>query len=309
MRNLRSIPLRPVVPLVALLVVASWLGAPSSALASPATRDDVERARLALAHLVDEADRVERGLGRLAGRLRATGRALDAARTELRAARRLHGAQALETRAARRAVRAVERRRDALRGRHGVLRDEALRLARSRAVVVGGLDLETRRRALRAVRADAAADPVERFLAAVAAEPRAGSSAGALTDLDGDAAPAPSGIGAVAAAHALTQVGVPYRAAGASPETGFDCSGLLYWAFAQAGLAIPRSSGDIWAAGARVPIDRLAPGDIVSFRDQGHVGIYLGGGLYVHSTESGDVVSVDPIERRDDLDGAVRLGA
>jgi cell wall-associated NlpC family hydrolase len=115
-------------------------------------------------------------------------------------------------------------------------------------------------------------------------------------------------LGAIAAAYALTQLGVPYRAAGYSPTMGFDCSGLLYWAFAQAGAEIPRSSGDIWRAGRRVTRAAAQPGDLVSFHGQGHIGLYLGEGLYVHSTKAGDVVRVHAIADRSDLDGFVRLG-
>jgi cell wall-associated NlpC family hydrolase len=89
---------------------------------------------------------------------------------------------------------------------------------------------------------------------------------------------------------------------------GFDCSGLLYWAFAQAGAEIPRSSGDIWRAGRRVTRAAAQPGDLVSFHGQGHIGLYLGEGLYVHSTKAGDVVRVHAIADRSDLDGFVRLG-
>ena len=99
-----------------------------------------------------------------------------------------------------------------------------------------------------------------------------------------------------------------YTPGGFSPTTGFDCSGLVYWAFAQAGLPIPRSSWQIWDAGRRVSRADAQPGDIVSFHGQGHVGIYLGDGLYVHSTKSGDVVRVHALADRSDLDGIVRLG-
>jgi cell wall-associated NlpC family hydrolase len=127
--------------------------------------------------------------------------------------------------------------------------------------------------------------------------------------LDGaPATPDASGPGAIAAAFALTQLGTPYRAAGYSPATGFDCSGLLYWAFAQAGQSIPRSSWQIWDAGHRVTRAAAQPGDLVSFHGQGHIGIYLGDGLYVHSTKAGDVVRVHAIADRSDLDGFVRLG-
>jgi cell wall-associated NlpC family hydrolase len=187
-----------------------------------------------------------------------------------------------------------------------------------RAVVLAGLSLEMRQRVLRAdhVRRRAAharrATAVHPALLAPVPLEAAGAPGDNGVDLarrlDAEAqAPAASGTGAIAAAYALTQLGVRYASGGMSPRTGFDCSGLLYWAFAQAGLAIPRTSWQIWAAGRRVPRSEAQPGDVVSFHGQGHVGIYLGHGLYVHSVQSGDVVSVHALSDRTDLDGFVRL--
>ena len=188
-----------------------------------------------------------------------------------------------------------------------------------RAVVLAGLSLDMRARVLRAdrvrqlrARARRAASPTAPLLAPVALQPPAATGdngADLAQQLDGTAsAPAASGPGAIAAAYALTQLGVAYRAGGMSPHSGFDCSGLVYWAFAQAGLPVPRSSWQIWDAGRRVSRADAQPGDIVSFHGQGHVGIYLGHGLYVHSTKSGDVVRVHALADRSDLDGFVRLG-
>lgn len=188
-----------------------------------------------------------------------------------------------------------------------------------RAVVLGGLSLEMRQRVLRAdrarqrqARARRAASREQVLLAPVelTAPAAVGDNGTDLArQLDGAAAPLPaSGPGAIAAAYALTQLGTPYRAAGYSPEQGFDCSGLIYWAFAQAGHDVPRSSWQIWDAGRRIARSAAQPGDIVSFHGQGHVGIYVGDGLYVHSTKAGDVVRVHAIADRSDLDGFVRLG-
>ena len=176
----------------------------------------------------------------------------------------------------------------------------------ARRVVLRALPLDLRQRALRRAargerterRAPRVASPLVALATGPAAPPAARRSA----------ASEPSGIGAVALAYALTQVGTPYRTAGESPG-GFDCSGLLWWAFGQAGLGIPRTSSDIYDDALRIPRREAAPGDIVSFHGEGHVGLYLGGGLYVHSTRSGDVVRVSPLSDRTDLDGFVRLAA
>jgi len=118
---------------------------------------------------------------------------------------------------------------------------------------------------------------------------------------------ATSGIGAVAASIALTQLGRPYQWAGSSPATGFDCSGLVSWAFGQAGLPLPHQSAAIFALGTRIPLAQALPGDVVSFGGEGHVGIYLGGGLYVHSPQSGDVVRIENVFAHGGLDGIVRI--
>ncbi len=120
-------------------------------------------------------------------------------------------------------------------------------------------------------------------------------------------APPSSSVGGSAASIALGALGVPYRWAGSSPETGFDCSGLIAWAYAQVGVSLPHNAAAIYAMGTPVPIEALEPGDIVSFRGSGHAGIYIGGGQYVHAPQTGDVVKVSSVFSRTDMDGAVRV--
>jgi len=108
------------------------------------------------------------------------------------------------------------------------------------------------------------------------------------------APPPASGVGAAAAGVAMQYLGVPYVWAGASPS-GFDCSGLVVYAFAQAGRSgLPHFTGSLMNMGTRVSQDQLAPGDLV-FAHAGHVGIYIGGGQMVHAPHSGDVVRVAPV--------------
>jgi cell wall-associated NlpC family hydrolase len=215
--------------------------------------------------------------------------------------------------------RALERTRRQLRADLAASRAQVAKAQARRAVVLGGLSLVQRQRVLRAdrtrqrqARARRATAHERTLLTPVALAPEGAPGANGVALAARLAAPpraaAAPGLGAIAAAYALTQLGVPYRAAGYSPTMGFDCSGLLYWAFAQAGAEIPRSSGDIWRAGRRVTRAAAQPGDLVSFHGQGHIGLYLGEGLYVHSTKAGDVVRVHAIADRSDLDGFVRLG-
>jgi cell wall-associated NlpC family hydrolase len=104
-------------------------------------------------------------------------------------------------------------------------------------------------------------------------------------------APKPT-LGARAAAIALQAVGVPYRWGGASPASGFDCSGLIYWAYGRLGIEIPHSSYALYALGRRVARSRMRPGDLLFFSGLGHVGLYLGRGRMVHAPQSGRTVEV-----------------
>src|SRR6201999_1199645 len=87
-----------------------------------------------------------------------------------------------------------------------------------------------------------------------------------------------------------------------TPQTGFDCSGLMQWAYAQAGIQTPRVTYDqIDAANAiKVPdINDLKPGDMVFFSNAGdvhHVGMYLGAHMFLHAPHTGDVVKVSSLD-------------
>jgi len=98
--------------------------------------------------------------------------------------------------------------------------------------------------------------------------------------------------------RALSFVGVNYRRGGESPETGFDCSGLVRHVFRESlGLALPRTSRDISRVGETIHREALQPGDLVFFntlrRGFSHVGIYLGEHRFVHAPASGGEVRVE----------------
>ena len=103
----------------------------------------------------------------------------------------------------------------------------------------------------------------------------------------------------------MQYLGVPYVWGGASPS-GFDCSGLASYAYAQIGKSVPHYTVAIWNAFPKVPSDQLQPGDLVFYRGLGHMGIYIGGGQYVHAPQTGDVVKVTSMSERSDYVGAVR---
>jgi cell wall-associated NlpC family hydrolase len=106
-------------------------------------------------------------------------------------------------------------------------------------------------------------------------------------------APPSTHTGAVGAA--LSQLGTPYVWAGAAPG-GFDCSGLVMWAFAQVGVSLPHSSYAMYGYGVPVSRDQLEAGDIVFFDGLGHVGIYIGNGQFVHAPHTGDVVKISSLD-------------
>lgn len=100
------------------------------------------------------------------------------------------------------------------------------------------------------------------------------------------------------ALQALAYLGVPYRAAGLSPQTGFDCSGLVAFVYREgAGMALPRNSFDLSRVGQPIERAALKPGDLVFYntqsRDFSHVGIYLGEDRFIHAPSSGGEVRVE----------------
>jgi cell wall-associated NlpC family hydrolase len=102
--------------------------------------------------------------------------------------------------------------------------------------------------------------------------------------------------GQIAVQAALTRIGDPYVWGAAGPGQ-FDCSGLVMWAFQQAGISLPHSSYAQAAGGQPVSRDQMQPGDVVSYySDASHVGIYIGDGMMVHASTFGVPVRVAPVD-------------
>jgi len=129
-----------------------------------------------------------------------------------------------------------------------------------------------------------------------------------------------------ALAEAKKHMGTPYQWGGSTPRTGFDCSGLVQWAYAKAGIVLPRTSEQQILASNGTAVDRshLRAGDLVFFRDAGgdvhHVGISLGGDKFINAPHTGASVRVDDLNdsyyarefaggRRFDLSGSAGAGA
>lgn len=102
--------------------------------------------------------------------------------------------------------------------------------------------------------------------------------------------------GAIAVQAALTRIGDPYSWGAAGPGA-FDCSGLVMWAFQQAGISLPHSSYAQAAGGQAVSRDQMQPGDVVTYySDASHVAIYIGDGMMVHASTFGVPVRVAPVD-------------
>jgi len=114
---------------------------------------------------------------------------------------------------------------------------------------------------------------------------------GSLTP-DGYVAPPTQYSGVVGIA--MQYLGVPYVWGGSSPS-GFDCSGFVMYVYAQVGVSLPHYTGAQWGMGVPVSYGDLQPGDLVFFDGLGHVGIYIGGGEFIHSPHTGDVVRIDSL--------------
>ncbi|MBO9716062.1 MAG: C40 family peptidase [Pseudoxanthomonas sp.] len=115
--------------------------------------------------------------------------------------------------------------------------------------------------------------------------------------------------------RALSLVGTPYRYGGNTPDSGFDCSGLVNYVYRDMlDLRLPRSSKELAGVqGPRLAPERLASGDLVFFGSRGdvtHVGIYVGEGRFVHAPSSGGTVRLDQLDGpywRDHYSGAKRV--
>jgi peptidoglycan DL-endopeptidase CwlO len=164
---------------------------------------------------------------------------------------------------------------------YGTIKDEIARLQ----------EAERARQAQLAAQARAAAKEQESEPAPQPAS-SGGSSGGSPASQPVSAPPPSTHSGVVSIA--LQYLGVPYVWAGASPS-GFDCSGFTMYVYAQVGISLPHNAAMQYGLGSPVSRDRLAPGDLVFFNGLSHVGLYIGGGRFVHAPHTGDVVKISSL--------------
>jgi secretion/DNA translocation related TadE-like protein len=115
-----------------------------------------------------------------------------------------------------------------------------------------------------------------------------------------------SGVSTIVSLLALQHLGKPYVWGATGPDC-FDCSGLVCYVYAQIGVRLPRVTHSQALVGRAVTVHELEPGDLVFFRGNRHVGIYLGGGFYVHAPHSGDVVKISSLGSRSDVSACRRV--
>ena len=118
---------------------------------------------------------------------------------------------------------------------------------------------------------------------------------GVTVELPGGIAVAPPSRHGHVVAIAMRYLGIPYLWGGASPGTGFDCSGFVLYVYAQVGISLPHNAALQYGYGIPVARDELEPGDLVFFNNLGHDGIYIGNGQFIQSPRTGDVVKISSL--------------
>jgi cell wall-associated NlpC family hydrolase len=134
------------------------------------------------------------------------------------------------------------------------------------------------------------------------------SGGGSTNPVAADPPPVPAGAaGAIEAAE--SQIGVPYVWGGETPGVGFDCSGLVQWSWAQAGVSLPRTSGAQYEATTHIPLADIEPGDLLFYGPDGadHVAMYIGGGEMIEAPETGQSVHITGVRTGDDFAGVGRV--
>jgi cell wall-associated NlpC family hydrolase len=192
---------------------------------------------------------------------------------------------------------------------------EAARQAQLRAAARARLAAEARARAAQEAAAAAAVRAKAATVLTTTVAPPTPAAPPTVTPATTTVTPAPpvpvipAGPGhPQAATIALRYLGIPYLWGGSSPASGFDCSGLVMYVYAQLGISLPHYAAAQYQLGTPVDRSQLQPGDLVFFDALDHVGIYIGNGQFVHAPQTGDVVKITALaDFGDSYVGARRL--
>jgi peptidoglycan DL-endopeptidase CwlO len=198
--------------------------------------------------------------------------------------------------------------------RTAVLKTETAQLAADQAAQARERQrVESGLHALEARKAKISAD-IQHLIDQQQAREQAAATAAAASSSGGGGGgnipvPPSSTLGGQAVAIAEQYLGVPYVWGGASPS-GFDCSGLTMYVYGQLGVSLPHNAAAQYGMGTPVPRDALEPGDLVFFDGLGHVGIYVGGGSFIHAPHTGTVVQISSMSGwySENYVGARRIG-
>jgi peptidoglycan DL-endopeptidase CwlO len=173
------------------------------------------------------------------------------------------------------------------------IRDEIARMEAAERRRQAELEQQARARleAAAAARASAHQQTLDLSSGPVTDFPADGTSSSASSSVP---APPPSKYGGVVGI-AMQYLGTPYVWGGASPG-GFDCSGFAMYVYAQVGISLPHNAAMQYSSvGVPVSRDDLQAGDLVFFDGLGHMGIYIGGGQFIHAPHTGDVVKISSL--------------
>jgi cell wall-associated NlpC family hydrolase len=198
---------------------------------------------------------------------------------------------------------AVQRHRTELKRAHAEQRSIVAQKAAQKRHIEA--QLASRRQLLSSIKGEierikAAEAAQQRQLAAAAqsrlagAQPVAAVGVGISVSTPEGSTVAPPNVHGGVVGIAMQYLGVPYVWGGSSPR-GFDCSGLVSYVFGQIGISLPHSSYAQFGMGTPVSISQLQPGDLVFFTGASHVGIYIGGGQFIHAPHTGDVVKISSL--------------